>query len=148
MLPLNQCQVKTTDSNIKVEEGKRKAVFRNVSRIEYLKTQVDGCLVKNQVASDWVVSLQNRGDVVIELKGTDTEHAAAQILATAKLWHEQSLRQGALAGLIVCAQRPRFDSKIRRAAQTLSNLYKAPLHVVTRNAEFDFEKVLAFDGPF
>lgn len=146
-MSLEKCRQKTTDSNIKCEEKGKKAIFRNPERREYYKTQVDGCLIKDEVASDWVVSRPQIGDVIVELKGKDVDHAVTQIQATAKYWTEKALLEGKLAGLVVATQYPRIDTKIQRAATALARSFNAPLHVVTKNYEFEIENVLSFKGP-
>lgn len=144
---INECQISTTDSAVKVQENGRKATFLNAKREVYLKTKHDKCLVDNSLASDWVVSKDQVGDVFIELKGKDVEHGTKQVMETARFWKHNGLTHGRLAGLIVCTQYPRIDTKIQRAKQSFAKLYQGPLHVITKNSEFRLEKVLAFDGP-
>lgn len=105
-------------------------------------------MVENSVASDFVVGRSGLGDAIIELKGTDVGHAVNQVEATLLMWHQEHLRSGRIAGLIVCAQYPRIDTKIQRMKQRFAKNYQAPLHIVTRNPEVKLERVLSFDGPF
>lgn len=147
MPPGASCSEITTDSKIKVEECGRKAVFLNEDRHSYVRTKVDGCLVEGSPASDWVVSRQQLGDVIVELKGTDVSHAITQVTATAALWENSDRRCGALAALIVCSQYPRIATGIQRAKERFKREYRAPLHVVSRNREYRFELVLSFEGP-
>jgi hypothetical protein len=147
-MTLSNCQQSLTHSKVKVEEGRRKAVFLNETRDQFLRTKVDGCLVKDQTASDWVVSKLRVGDVIVELKGTDVDHAVRQILITAMYWTLHQTKQGALAALIVCSQYPRVDTKIQRAQRSFARKHKGPLHVVSHNCEVQLEHVLSFNGPF
>lgn len=146
-MSLSKCQRSTTDSRIKVEEKGKKAVFLNDSRETYLKTQHDQCLVSHALASDWVISKDSVGDVIVELKGKDIDHATEQVLSTAQHWVSNELTHGHLAGLIVGTQYPRFDTKVRRGKENFTKRFRGPLHVVTRNCEFQFERVLSFQGP-
>lgn len=137
----------STDSKIKVAENGKQAIFINHERKVFYIVRVDGSLLKNQVASDFVVSKEDVGDVVIELKGMDVDHAVEQVLATAQHWSENGYRNGAIAGLIVCSRKPSFDTKVQRFALKFAKQFKAPLHVVARNDEYVIEKVLSFSGP-
>ena len=143
-----KCRRVVSDSHVKVEEGARKAVFLNASRDNYFTTRIDGCMVENKVAADFVVSKINVGDLIVELKGTDVTHGAEQVLATAEGVGNCTQQRGPMAGLIVCRQYPRVDTKIQRLRNTFAKKFKGPIHVVTKNTEFDFERVLSFQGPF
>jgi hypothetical protein len=140
----DKCRCLCKDSKIKVEENGRQAVFLNKVREPYIRTKVDGCLLHNTIASDWVVSKYKCGDVIVELKGADVNHAVEQVVATAEYWELHELRNGKLAGLIVCSKYPRFDTKVQRAQQKFATKYKAPLHVVTKNSEYMFADVFTF----
>jgi hypothetical protein len=113
----------------------------------YCKIQVDGCVVKNALAADWVVSKQGIGDIIVELKGRNVEHAAKQINATATLWTDEKLRVGRLAALVVATQYPRANTMMQKAQAAFAKKFNAPLHVVTKNNEYCFEKVLSFGSP-
>jgi hypothetical protein len=147
MTSISRCTERTNVSKVKVQELGRKAIFKNKNRAIFCKTRVDGCVVKNAIAADWVLSKGNVGQIVIELKGRDVDHAVKQIEATTLLWREKNLVFGKLAGLVVCAQYPRANTMVQRAQDVFSRKFKGPLHIVTRNCEYVFEKVLAFDEP-
>lgn len=143
------CREKTFDSKVKVEEGARSAIFSNKNRTAFFRTKVDGCLVKNSTAADFVVTCVGTGSVIVELKGVDVEHAVKQIDATAIYLKSCDAAQNLLplAGLVICSRYPRFDTKLQRLAKLFAKSHRAPLHVVARNDEFDLSRVLAFDGP-
>ena len=143
-----KCRESLTDSKIKVEEGSRKAVFLNDARAQMHRTRVDGCLVRNRVAADFVVSAVETGDVVVELKGKDVVHAVEQILETASELATCERKRGPFGGLVVCNQYPRIDTKIQKLKAQFAKVYKGPVHVVTKNYEFRLERVLSFAGPF
>ena len=42
---VDACIVKTQESNIKFEENQKKIIFRNPSRLVFLKVDVDGCTI-------------------------------------------------------------------------------------------------------
>ena len=74
-------------------------------------------------------------------------HAVKQILATASYWADKGYSNGSCAALIVSNQYPRFDTKIQKAMHLFTSKHGGPLHVVTKNYEFYFERVLSFQGP-
>lgn len=112
----------------------------NLQRSSVRRIRVDGCLIKGSGASDWIVSKANCVDVVIELKGRDVDHAVEQIEATMRFWSNHASRgeNTKLAALIVCAQYPRIDTKIQQAKHRLARGHGAPLHIRTRNGEYEF----------
>lgn len=116
----------------------------NPSREIYVVVQVDGCLIQGDLAADWIVGKKEVGDVVIELKGRDVDHAVNQIEATFQFWISRGYRQTRLAGLIVCSRYPAIDSTLQRAKNSFAKRYAAPLHVVSRNLEFGFNALLQY----
>ena len=94
------------------------------------------------MAADWVVSKCKVGDVIVELKGKDVEHATKQVVATAKLWKQKGLCQGKLAGLIVCSQYPKASTSVQKKQQAFASEFSGQLHVRTRNREYDLEQLL------
>jgi hypothetical protein len=120
-------------SRIKVSENGRKATFMNDKRERYKKIKIDGCVMSNTLAADWMVCHSKYGQIIVELKGSDVEHAAKQVFATASFLQERGLREGHLAALIVANQFPRFNTIIQRRQSDFASKYDAPMHVVTKN---------------
>jgi hypothetical protein len=114
---------------IKVEDYGRKATFENPLRKKHFVYEVDGCMVDNETASDFVVAKVGFGDLIVELKGRDVDHAVKQIFATVQLWGHFGLRNGRLAALIVCSQYPRSSKSVRRAQQKFASAFKEKLVV-------------------
>lgn len=144
---MNECRKETKVSRIKVEENGKKAVILNLEKLTYVVSAVDGCMIKNSVSADCAVSREGVGDVFIELKGADVNHAAEQIVATATFWTTHNLSFGRLAGLVVACRYPKVSTAIQRAKVEFAKKFKGPLHVVNRNAEYEFDKLLSFTGP-
>ncbi|WP_306393237.1 hypothetical protein [Telluria beijingensis] len=134
-------------SKIKIEENGRKAIFLNATKETFHLVQVDGALLKNVVASDFVLAKLKVGDLVIELKGMDVDHAVEQVFETASYWRDKNYRQGGIAALIVSSRVPAFNTKIAKYAARFKKSFNGPLHVVSQNREFTFERALSFDGP-
>lgn len=144
---IDHCKTITTDSRITVFERGKAATFINDGRDEMVKTKFDGCVPINGVAADWIVSKQHLGDVIIELKGKNVEHGAKQIHATAQYWRSEGHVCGKIAGLLVCTRYPRASTSIQKSQQAFQKLFSGPLHVVTKNYEYQIENVLSFKGP-
>jgi hypothetical protein len=142
----SRCIEALKDTRIKVKEHSRSAVFLNQKRLEVRKIKLDGCLVRGRTTADWIVSKANCVDVVVELKGRDVEHAVAQVRATLEFWQNNRKRgkNTKLAALIVCTQYPRTDTKVQLAKQRIARDFGAPLHVRTRNEEYEFCLIAEF----
>lgn len=110
-------------------------------------SKVDGCICKQEVACDYVATAVGAGDVLVELKGSDVDHAVDQIDATLRFWRQNGWLGKVFAGLVVCTRYPRQDTKIQRLRNRFARDYGAPLHVVRHGQEFEFGRVLAMDGP-
>lgn len=137
------CTETISSSKIKVAENAASAVFSNKERLKYTRTQVDGCLIKNQQAADWVISKPTKGSVVVELKGVNIDHATKQVTTTTDYWI-QSGRGERVAGLIIGRRYPKFDSTVQKAKDAYSQRFKSPLHIVCREREFNFEEIFSF----
>lgn len=145
---ISECQETTRDSFIKVEQYGRKAVIINDSRQVHIRTRFDGCVVTNTLASDYIITRPSFGDVIIELKGKDVQHATKQVEATAAYWKENGYASSIMAALIVANQYPRVNTEIRKAQERFAKIYKKPLHVVTKNFRGRMEEIFSFQGPY
>lgn len=146
----DNCTQQIKHSKIKLDDpkGRRHAIFHNPNQTEFKKTAADGCWIVQKTSADWVITCCETGaQVIVELKGTDTNHATEQILATARELSESQHIGNRIAGLIVCTQYPSIDTKIQRARLAFKRLYNAPIHVVTKSREFDISRVICFSGP-
>jgi phosphatidylserine decarboxylase len=140
---------KLRNSEILVQENGRKATVLNKDRSVFSVIKVDGGVVVQSTACDYIISKAEKADLLIELKGVDVRRAVEQISATAELWEASGVRAGDIAGLIVCARlpNPRFSTSIQRARHDFQARYKGPLHVVDKNQKYEFERVFSFGGP-
>lgn len=140
---------KTKVSKIKVEDkgSVRSAVFLNPKKVDHTVWKMDGGILKNTTCADWMVSKENAGAIVVELKGGDVAKALIQVQATATYAKKNSILNGKLAGLVLCTQHPGISTKIQRAMNTFARDFQGPVHVRCRGGEFVFEHVLSFNGP-
>lgn len=140
-----ECQKLCNESRIRIEENGKKAIFLNPDHADFVLTKVDGCVIKNTTAADYLLSKEMVGCVCVELKGKNVERATVQVAQT--LRDLKSVVGSNVAGLVVCSQYPRASTYVQRAKQAFAREFNAPLHIVSRNAEFVFENVLSFRGP-
>jgi hypothetical protein len=142
-----KCCSQVRVSKIKLDDPRsRQAVFLNPGKDLYTKHKVDQCLVSNSVAADWILSKPRVGDLIVELKGKNVEHAVDQVIATANFWKSKG-NTGPVSALIVSNEYPRSTTKIQRAQQRMLKDFQSPLHVATGNREYIFERVMSFKGP-
>jgi hypothetical protein len=135
-----QCATQTKGGRIVVSENRSSATFVNPSRHSVTTIRVDGCMLKNTIAADYVVVGPEQFAIIVELKGVDVSHAVDQISATARFWKLQCPEHARLAALIVCARYPRIDTKVQRVKQQLRRELNIKLRVESRNKEFRFDE--------
>lgn len=79
---------------------------------------MDGCLIMEGPAADWILSRSGFGDLIVELKGRDVGHALVQTQSTLEDWSGHAEREAGsrFAVLIVCAaQKPQISPQRQRA---------------------------------
>lgn len=140
------CTVTVSHSLVKVEENKRKAIFKNPKKNDYKVTIVDGCVIKTGVRSDYLVSEVGAASVIVELKGVDVGHGCEQLFATAKHSDIKPMLEGRVGFLMVCTRVPRFDTYIAKAKTRAAREFRAGFQVVSDRGEFDIRQVASIDG--
>jgi hypothetical protein len=141
------CTQVVKSSRIKVEENRRKAVFRNYDNLEYEDSKIDDCVIKEGPRCDRLVSKVGKISVLIELKGSGVSHACTQLFESVEHPSVKPLLQEKIGFLVVCSKYPRFDTFVMKAKQMAARKYKAGIHVVCDQGEFDIERVASIDGP-
>lgn len=142
------CTTRVTHSLIKVEENKRKAVFRNPNRVEYEISDIDDCVIKSGVRCDKLVSRCDDHSALVELKGSNVAHACDQLFTSAKHDHVKPLLKEKIGFLVICSRYPKFDTFVRKAKDRAAAEFKGGFHVVQDRGEFDIDRVTAIDGPY
>jgi hypothetical protein len=140
------CIETLSDSKIKVSENGRCAVILNHARENINRVKIDGCIECDGKRADWAIE-KGHSSVIIELKGKNVEEAVEQIFSSAKLWANIEKRSQKVSGLIVCSQYPRTSSRIMIRQERFAKEFSSPLHIVTKNYEYEFENLLSFKGP-
>lgn len=135
----DKCKEEVSHPKVKIKDKAVSVVLLNPGRKKLVKIRVDGCVIKNAKAADWLVAKMSRRNLIVELKGKDVEHAAAQIHATATHFVGKRLLSGEWAALIVSSQYPRASTMIQRRQQEFQKRFSGRLHVASQNREFDFD---------
>ncbi|WP_295935968.1 hypothetical protein [uncultured Xanthomonas sp.] len=139
------CTTTSSDSKIKVgEKGSTSAVFENGSRSQFILIRFDGCVVRNELACDWIVEKVLTARVAIELKGADIEHAAKQIEAALDYMKKNGMSELKLGGLIVCTRYPSFDTTFQRIKQRIAKNFQAPIKVTRDARGISIESLIKF----
>lgn len=126
---VDACIVKTQESNIKFEENQKKIIFRNPSRLVFLKVDVDGCTItgKDIRCDKLLLSFDEHQEYYVELKGTDVKHAISQIEETIKKLGEfDDCRRAYIISTNVA---PAFTTYIQMKAKLFKDKFKASLVV-------------------
>lgn len=140
------CTEEKYNSIIVVSENKRKAKFRNPERKKYSVSTIDGCLIKDGVRADYLVTEEAEASVLVELKGADVSHACDQLFASAKNEKVKNLMRKSIGFLVVCSKYPRFDTFIARAKTKAARQYKAGFHVLCDQREVDIHEIVSING--
>jgi hypothetical protein len=93
-----------TGLSVYVEEQGVRATFVNPRRREIRKIHYDGCYAPRTARqADYILGVVDTVDVIVELKGTDTnlKDAADQVESTLETWRRDSKRAPAISALIV-----------------------------------------------
>lgn len=115
----------------------RSVVLVNPTNKQARRIRVDRCLAAaDQTAADFVVSLKDLVDVIVELKGKNVGHAAKQIQSTLVFWssHAEYTQRQLVSALIACKEYPRADGNVKRCMKILAKR-GGKLKISTRNGE-------------
>jgi hypothetical protein len=127
-----------------VSEKGKKAVLLNKNRQRYVRTRFDGCVVKNETAADWILSKPKVGDLIVELKGCDVDHAAWQVTCTARYLRDNTLQSGPkIGGIIISSRYPSEDTKFQRLQLKFAKGFKGPLRSFNRMVEIEFDRAIS-----
>jgi hypothetical protein len=95
----------------------KSAILLNPDRGRARRIRMDGCLAPaGSVAADWIVSKPAVVDVIVELKGSNVDHAVEQIEATLRFWvrHVEYQEGQQIGAWIICSEFPRASLRANR----------------------------------
>ena len=137
---LRHTKIKVHDKGTNVS-----AVFLYPEKRTVERIRVDGCLAPaQQTAADFLVSMPNVVDVIVELKGTDLRKAFEQVEATVdflrqrKNVHKKPPNSPVISILIVCSEYPSNNPRIQRKSDSLGKRGYRVLVSTHNGAEFNF----------
>ena len=104
---LSSCTEDREDSKITVKRDGRRASFNNEERATIKCVDLD-CWIRStdKLKADYILAKPGLADVIVELKGKDIKHAAAQIVVTLGKWKSAPPFSKKIGGLIVFTRCP------------------------------------------
>jgi len=132
---------------VAVIENGVEACFDNPRQSTIRKIYYDDCYCKDRalLKADYVVGFAEVLDVIVELKGSDLDHAYAQVEHTLERWKTDAKRYRGVACLIVHTRReatlrkarilPRWQSRIGNAERRFLRTNKALLLIRESGAQ-------------
>lgn len=119
-------------------EHRRRAMFRNPLREEYVVIKVDQGVVEQERAADYAVHKAGVGTLIVELKGGDVRHACRQVASTVDIVGRCEIPHGKIAGLVICTRFPAVDTTIQRLQNDFRRRVGCRLKVSSSQTEFEF----------
>ena len=91
------CGITVRHPDIPVQENGRKFRILNAQRSKIIKVQVDGCVIKQRTACDYLFDVKKNNTIYyVELKGKNILKAVEQLIATMehfKEFHENRTKE-------------------------------------------------------
>lgn len=131
---MNSCIEEINHAKIKVEECKRKATFLNPDRHQYIRGRIDGCLIKEGIRADYLVSGEGK-TVIVELKGCNVSHACEQLMKAVAHENVKPFLVGKVGFLIICSRYPSDSTSVQRARERARKKFGAKLLVFTNERD-------------
>jgi len=125
---VEECIEMCVARSVYVEENGVRATFANSQRKQVRKIHYDGCFYTGRgERADYIVGLTDVIDVIVELKGTDTnlKDAARQVEKTLDKWEEHQMRARSIAALIIYGRvegRKKLPGRAPRTEAVISGL--------------------------
>jgi len=108
----------------------RGAVFDNREMATIWVTNVD-CWLKDIdcLKADFVVSKPSVVDVIVEIKGSNIDHAIKQIISTAERWRQAAARPTMVGGLVIFTHSPESSASLANKKRKLRDKHRIHLEV-------------------
>ncbi len=122
-----------------VAENRRVFRIRNPTNQTIKKLRVDGCLIEDErIRCDYAFEVGARCHCVVylELKGSDIEHAVAQLVATLGYLAKRHQSKRKICH-IVASRVPRAGPKIQILKLEMNRAHQAALYVGTQEVTID-----------
>ena len=135
------CSRKSEETKPKVGANARWAIFDNSDMATIHVTDVD-CWLKNTdcLKADFVVSKPKVIDVIVEIKGSNIDHAIKQIISTAEQWRNASAKTTILGGLVIFTHSPESSASLANKKRKLRDKHRIHLELdKSGKTEYRFE---------
>jgi len=111
MIPNNNiCTTHGNDSIVKFEENLSVMYIQNSQRAPYITVKIDGCDITTGNKCDaGAILIKTEETLLIELKGSDIDHAVTQLTATLKNY--SLTRKGNIKCFIISSNNPNSSTK-------------------------------------
>jgi len=109
-----ECIVYSNRTSVHVSEKGVGATFLNKRRKLVRTVHYDDCYntVRDIRQADYIIGIQTVGDIILELKGSNLDHAVSQVHETLTRWRTDAIRFEPIACLIVFGSRiPRITTR-------------------------------------
>lgn len=128
-----ECEISHNKKKFTIKENKCRVNFLNLSGREITEVRIDGCLIKdnNVEKCDYLVQVENKICIFIELKGAKIEKAINQLKYTLKKLNDIYPCTQKIC-LIVSTRMPQ-DTKILKYKRELKKEFNAKL--LTKNIQ-------------
>jgi hypothetical protein len=129
---IHHSKIKATDKGTG-----RAIILLNPAKEKARRIRVDHCLAPHETkAADFIISMPNVVDVIIELKKGDVAHATEQIESTWNFWrgHAEHVTGQPIGAWILCSEYPRASLKVNRYRESFRTR-GAVLLISTHNGE-------------
>jgi len=140
VLSLSPCCTRCNSPIELVTENKSTLRILNSNRLTFNKCKVDGCLIRNGIRCDWLLTHDEaQRESYVELKGADVEHAVKQIVRSVQ--QLTSNPRAKKTGYIICTRSPLSSPKIQLLSKRLLRDHNIVLRVKKTVCEESIESV-------
>jgi len=130
-----KCTTTTNGPVVVCEERGRKMIFRNRARSNVQKIRVDGCVLCQTKACDFLVIGGSSEEHFIELKGRNVEHALEQLAATIPILRKSS--DTTVYAWVISSESPSTQSRFQIQKVRFIKALRAKLTIRTNQATHD-----------
>lgn len=126
------CEARTRNRRIVLEENSRKITFTNDTCQEVRRIRIDGCVITDGIRCDYLLIDSIEIEYYVELKGSDVKHAVEQLKRTIELVSKEQWRQQKFC-FIISSRCPLLTPKIQELKVRFKKKYNAEL-IIKNNA--------------
>lgn len=126
------CSIIVKDKRIVLSENKSKITFLNLNQRDIERVQVDGCVLKEGIKCDYMLIEDTEMEHYIELKGSDIDHAIAQLITTITKLSKCS-KSHVKCAYIISTRCPLTTTKIQAQKLLFKKNYNS--HLIIKNLQ-------------